>query len=98
MMPVDYNSKMYLEFEKIYYEKFKTKPDIFACYGYESGIIMMDAIKSSSQNKPEEVIRYLLSNEFNSLTGIMSFDEKGEAKRNFQIYKVENGAFIPYTY
>jgi len=53
MMPVDYNSKMYLEFEKIYYEKFKTKPDIFACYGYESGIIMMDAIKSSSQNKPK---------------------------------------------
>lgn len=104
MMPVDYQSKIYLEFEKQYLEKNNnTKPDIFACYGYESGLIMMEAINSSSNNTSKEVIEYLQSHEFNSLTGMMHFENEGdpnqpgwEANRDYSVYVVQDGKFIPY--
>ena len=104
MMPVDYQSKIYLEFEKQYLKKNNnTKPDIFACYGYESGLIMMEAINSSSSNTTKEVIEYLQSNEFNSLTGMMHFENEGdpnrpgwEANRDYIVYVVQDGKFIPY--
>ncbi|HLP48283.1 MAG TPA: ABC transporter substrate-binding protein [Candidatus Kapabacteria bacterium] len=103
MMPVDYQSKIYLEFEKMYLQKYNTKPDIFACYGYESGIIMTEAINSSSNKNIEEVREYLQLKEFNSLTGMMRFISESnpnrpswEANRDYKIYIVKNGNFIPY--
>jgi len=97
MMPVDYNSEMYLKFKEKYLQKHNSEPDIFSCYGYESCTIMMKAIKNSPQKTSEEVRKYLESNKFDSLTGELSFDTNGEAKRDYQIYIVKNGNFTSFT-
>lgn len=102
MMPVDYDSETYIEFEVKWLKKNQAKPDIFACYGYESGIIMKTAIDSSEHKTTEEVRKYLQTKEFSSLTGMMHFENEGdpnwpswEATRDYQIYVVKNGEFIP---
>jgi branched-chain amino acid transport system substrate-binding protein len=103
MMPVDYHSEIYIEFEKKFKKKYNTKPDIFACYGYESGLIMIKAINSSSNKTTAEVKRYLQTNDFPSLTGMMRFEKGGnpswlswEANRDYKIYIVKKGDFIPF--
>ena len=103
MMPVDYQSEIYLKFEKMYLKSNNKKPDIFACYGYESGVIMMTAINSSINKTTDEVKAYLQKKEFTSLTGMMHFEQESdpnrpswEANRDYKIYIVKNGDFIPY--
>ena len=98
IMPVDYNSEMYRNFEKLFYNKFNSKPDIFSCYGYESAIILINSLKNSVDRTSSEISNYLLSNSFKSLTGEIDlrFDNNGEAERNYQIYIVKDGNFIPY--
>jgi len=95
MMPVDYDSEMYKEFSKLYSAEYKMQPDIFASYGYESVIILMQAINSNKVHSVDETRDYLLKNTFNSLTGQLKFDEKGEAIRDYKIYKIKNSEFIP---
>ncbi len=104
MMPIDYKSKIYLEFEAKYLQKHNAKPDIFACYGYESGLIIMDAISSSLNKSIAEIKNYLQSKEFDSLTGKMHFENEveanrpsWEANRDYKIYIVKKGNFTPYN-
>jgi branched-chain amino acid transport system substrate-binding protein len=96
MMPVNYQSKMYLEFKKKYINEYNTLPDIFSCYGYESAFIITKAIVESKNKTTEEVKKILNSSCFHSLTDTLRFDNNGEAEREYQIYTIKNGDFIPY--
>jgi branched-chain amino acid transport system substrate-binding protein len=99
MMPVDYSSPAYLEFERAYLDTHHTKPDIFSCYGYESGLIMIEALKNTGPNPTSQKVKaYLRSTSFNSLTGALRFDIKGEPNRDYKIYTVHNNEFQPYSY
>lgn len=95
MMPVNSESSIYKDFEKKYIQKYNgNKPDIFACYGYESGLILMKAIMSTNNFGVDSARTYLLTNSFNSLTGEMRFDDQGEALRDYSIYEVKEGEFV----
>ena len=105
MMPVDYESKVYKDFKRLFSQKYNSEPNIFDCYGYESGLIMMAAVSASPSHSTKDVRTYLQSQNFESLTGTMHFEKEEkperlgwEANRDYRIYIVKNGKFSPYKW
>ena len=96
MMPVNEETEFYKLFEEKYRNMYNNSPDIFACYGYESGTIMMNAIINNINSSTEKICEYIRATEFNSLTGKLKFDSKGEAQRDYKIYIVKDGTFVSY--
>jgi branched-chain amino acid transport system substrate-binding protein len=67
------------EFVKKYEEKYKSKPEAYAVYGYASARVALDAIKRANK-KDREAIRKAVSEtkEENGVLGTWSFDANGD--------------------
>lgn len=93
MFPIDSNCDYYKDFAAKYMQKYKTEPNIFSCYGYESAKSLMYAIKTAGNN-PDAVKHFFLENTFDSFTGKLTYDSTGEVERDFGVVKVINKAFV----
>jgi branched-chain amino acid transport system substrate-binding protein len=97
MMPIDYSSDSYIKFKALYNKKYPNEEeDIFACYGYETFIVLINAMENTQNCTVKEVSDYLRNHDFNSLTGTLKFDLQGEAIREYQIYEVKDDKFVPF--
>jgi len=81
-----------------YREKYKTEPEAYAVYGYESAKVALAAIKKVNK-KDRDAIReaVLATRDFTEgAIGTWSFDENGDISAQiFTISKVEGGNFVP---
>jgi branched-chain amino acid transport system substrate-binding protein len=64
--------KFVLEFEKRFHEK----PDIHSVKGYEAALVLLIGFSSKIYN-PDELVTFLKSERFESLSGKINFDENG---------------------
>lgn len=73
------------------------EPDIYAAYYYEVTKIIAEAIKNGGYDA-DKIKAYLYSmngsKSYRGITGITSFDAKGEVDKPFYIYEVKGGKFV----
>ena len=90
---INKNSGFYKTYRDLFHKKFGKEPSAYDSYAYEGAKIILTALKNAG-NKAEDVKNYLHSNSFPSMTGDLTFDEKGQVRRQWGIYQVINGSFV----
>jgi len=78
-----------------YKEKYHEEPSYRVAYGFDSLMILYEAIKKVGTD-PERLKTELLKTDFNGAMGKTIFDKKGNAQRNVVAETVRNGKFVPY--
>ncbi len=76
-------------FKDAYKKKFGTDVQIYAPYVYDSVMVMVDAMQKAKSAEPAKYLPFLAKEEYNGVTGHISFDRNGDIK---------NGAMTLYTY
>lgn len=86
-------NKNYLDFIKKYEAKYKITPSIYASQSYETGKIIIEALKKNSDLK--EFKQTILEIEtFKGLQGDIKFDKYGDVKREHLLMIVKNNKYI----
>lgn len=97
-VPPNEESMEVKKFEDNFIELYNEKPGILfvSASGYDAVNIVAKAIKDSSYNG-KNIKNYLYSMEnYKGISGDISFDEKGDATKDFMLQIIRNGKFIPY--
>jgi len=84
------------EFVKAFKDRYGSKPDIIAAYGYESMNVLhyaMTRSKLTSDSIKEELYKI---KDFEGITGKISFDENGDIIQPMGVKIIQNGRFIWY--
>ena len=77
------------DFKAAYKKKFGVDVEIYAPYVYDSVMVMVDAMVKAKSSDPAKYLPFLAKEDYNGVTGHISFDAKGDIK---------NGALTLYTY
>jgi len=82
-------------FNKRFEEKYGHPPDSFAAHGYDTMYVMWRAVKEGGLNRTR--IRDALSRtkDFHGVTGMISFDHRGNDMRGVDFAVVHKGKFLP---
>ncbi len=77
------------DFKEKYKQKYGMDVQIYAPYTYDAVMVMVDAMKKAKSADPAKYLPYLSKEDYDGVTGHISFDAKGDIK---------NGALTLYTY
>ncbi|NLO89240.1 MAG: ABC transporter substrate-binding protein [Clostridia bacterium] len=85
-------SDLIQNFIKAYEKKYNTTPDAFAALGYDTAYLLAKAIEQAGSAEPEKIQQALENIEdFEGVTGKLSYDEKHNPIKEVSIIKLENG-------
>ncbi len=92
---IDDDNQATQSFFNDYLEKYKAKPDVFAANAYDCFKVIEKAINDGAKNALE--IRDGISKikDMQGVSGKFSFDEYGSVIKEFMIYQINDGDFIP---
>jgi branched-chain amino acid transport system substrate-binding protein len=76
------------DFKARFKAKFGTEVEIYAPYTYDAVMVMADAMKKAGSSDPAKYLPFLAKEDYNGVTGHISFDEFGDIK---------NGSLTLYT-
>ncbi|SHJ95705.1 ABC transporter substrate-binding protein [Desulforamulus aeronauticus] len=86
-------------FVEKYQAKFGQVPDTFAALGYDTAILLVDAVKRSEDGTPEKIKDALISaKEVQAVTGKLSFDENHNPIKGAVILEMKDGKQTYKTY
>ena len=79
-----------------YKAKFRKELGSYSANSYDAANILISAIEKVKEKNPDKIAKAVReTKDFPGLTGIISFDEKGDlVNPNFSIYVVKNGMFV----
>jgi branched-chain amino acid transport system substrate-binding protein len=77
------------DFKAKFKAKYGTEVQIYAPYTYDAVMVMADAMVKAKSADPKVYLPFLAKEDYNGVTGHISFDSKGDIK---------NGALTLYTY
>jgi len=82
------------DFIKKYRAKYNESPDAMAALGYDSAMILADAIKRAGGTDPEKLRDAIAATkDFPGVTGKISIDEKRNASKSAVILTIKDGKF-----
>lgn len=86
-------------FAGAYSARFDSEADVFAALGYEAVQVLLDAVQAAESTRAGDVQHALHSLTFGGLTGPISFDQAGRARKNLALVRVEGGEqrFVAYV-
>ena len=85
----------YVDYKEKFEEKYDEEPALFSDYGYDSLMVVVDAIEAGRSFETLEVKERLYDTAHYGATGIVKFDYFGERTDNkFVAYRIENGVFV----
>ena len=91
----DQDSPRAKEFVKAYEAKFGAKPDAMAALGYDSALLLSDAIKRAGSAEPEKLRSVLAATkDFDGVTGKMTLNDKRNAEKSAVIIGIKGGKFV----
>ncbi len=90
---VDKTSSYYKNYHKMFVDKYSKEPGAYDAYAYEGAMIILEAVKNAG-NDADKVKEYLYTHTFQSMTGLLNFDNDGEVDRLWGMYQVINGIFV----
>ncbi len=86
----------YLEFEEAYLKRYAQEPSFIAFFAYDTIRILVKGIEEAKSDHAKEVKEAILNiKEFDGLYQKLIFDEFGDAERDYMIYVLINGEFVP---
>jgi len=86
------NSKLFVE---KYTEKFGEAPGTFTALGFDTYMVVRDAIERAGSSDPEMIAKAIRETvEFPGATGFITIDENGDAIKSVAIVKIEDGEFV----
>ncbi|HAA90642.1 MAG: Extracellular ligand-binding receptor [Thermoanaerobacterales bacterium 50_218] len=89
--PVTEMSKKFVE---AYTQEYHKEPNAFAALGFDAYLVILDAIKRAGSIDSEKIRDALAeTKDFEGATGIITFDENGDANKSAVILVVKNGEF-----
>jgi len=80
-------------FIKEYLSKYNEEPDIWAGYGYDSGSIVLNVIRSSKENGTSYVEEMYNVRGFDGITGVTTINEDRSINKSMDIVKYADGDF-----
>jgi len=91
----DQDSPQAKEFVQKYEAKFKAKPDAMAALGYDSAVVLADAIKrAGSVEGPKIRDALAATKDFQGVTGKMTLDADRNARKPAVIIQIKGGKFV----
>jgi branched-chain amino acid transport system substrate-binding protein len=91
----DQDSPQAKEFVKKYETRFGTKPDAMAALGYDSAMVLADAIKRAGSTAGPKVRDALAATkDFQGVTGKMTLDANRNARKPAVIIELKSGKFV----
>lgn len=87
------SSEYYKTYKSKFLTKFSKEPSAYDAYAYEAAQITFQTVLNNDYVK-NDFINYLTNTEFESMTGKLHFDSKGQVDRLWGIYQVQNGKFV----
>ena len=84
----------YLAFKEAFIKRYKRDPQFAETYGYETIMVLSEALKSGVKPEPMQIKEKILSiGEFQGLQGTIFIDQMGKTKRDVFLFTVENNSF-----
>lgn len=91
----DQDSPRAKEFVKQYETKFGARPDAMAALGYDSALLLADAIKRAGSAEPAKVQAQLVATKaFDGVTGRMTLNAERNAEKSAVIIGIKGGKFV----
>lgn len=82
------------EFVDAFREAYGDVPNAFAALGYDAYNIVLSAIESQGEATPEAIRKGIAAlTEYDGVTGVITIDENGDAKKSAVILTVQDGKF-----
>lgn len=88
------NSQEAVKFINSYKTKYGNEPDSYAALAYDSGKILIDAIKKAKKVDGEKIKDAMKQTDMVGVTGLIKFDENREAMKQADILKMEKGKAV----
>lgn len=93
---LDEPSSTYLSFDNAFYEKFSYEPSFISILTYDTFNVLIEGMIASDELSVANVKETILSIEkFPGLEDPIVMDQYGDSKRNYLMYEVINGKFVP---
>ncbi len=83
-------------FVNAFREKYGTDPDLYAAHGYDTMLVLAQALKQGGDIKSEFWKSIRSIRDFTGATGTIQFDERGDVQKFPRVYVVSNGALVDY--
>ncbi len=91
----DQDSPKAKEFVKKYESRFNAKPDAMAALGYDSAMVLADAIKRAGSTEGSKIRDALAATkDFEGVTGTMTLDAERNARKPAVIIQLKGGKFV----
>lgn len=83
------------KFVKAYTEKYKTEPNMFAAFAYDSVFVMMEAMERAGTTEASKVNEELAKTDYkNGVAGAFKYDDKHNPIKEMVIVGFENGQYV----
>lgn len=98
LMGIDNSNPNTERFKEVFSKKYNKDFDVYSAYSYDCMFVIAEALRqlSSAELKAvdgSKIRSLLLGLTFNGITGTNKFDAKGEVKKAFNIYQVQDLSF-----
>ncbi len=87
------DSKKVTDFVKAYEDEYGEKPISFAALGYDSAMMMVQAIQEAGSTDSQAIIDAMAALDYAGVTGNLTFDESGDPNKEVTVIRIENGAY-----
>jgi len=93
----DSDDEVVKAFVSAYRDKYGEDPGLYAAHGYDAMIVLAQALENASRPTTSEFWKGLRRvRDFQGVTGIIQFDERGDVQKFPRIYIVNNGKLVDY--
>lgn len=83
------------KFVKAYTSKYKTEPNMFAAFAYDSVFVMMEAMERAGTTEASKVNEELAKSDYkNGVAGAFKYDKKHNPVKEMVIVGFENGQYV----
>jgi branched-chain amino acid transport system substrate-binding protein len=94
---IDSDAPQVKEFVTAYRQKYGEDPGLFAAHGYDAMIVLDQALENAGRATSSEFWKGIRQiHDFEGVTGIIQFDERGDVQKFPRIYTVSDGKLIDY--
>lgn len=84
------------KFVDAYRAKYDLEPDLYAAHGYDSVLVLAEALKLGGRTSSELWKGIRSIRDFSGATGTVQFDERGDVQKFPRIYVVNEGVLVDY--
>jgi branched-chain amino acid transport system substrate-binding protein len=83
-------------FVDAYRAKYSLEPDLYAAHGYDSVMVLAEALKKGGRTSSELWKGIRSIRDFTGATGTVQFDERGDVQKFPRVYVVNEGVLVDY--